>query len=310
MSKPPRTLTMRLDELRPVVDAVELTKGLRGRIVGGKKRFARLFSTDGGMTVELFGSSTFVPIAIGALDHELSVDANLLAGFLRNCTRAFHPAEIVGLNVGPDHLILTCGTLRVSLQLGAVPSSPRQASRSTAARTATKLRPPEPKSEGDHTEDIEGIAEPSAAPTKETESNQIPSSFTGPTDADLRLGDAEDELDQIEEIERTLTSEKRQRPDYKGLSLLVVGCFLILAIVDLVVGGIHLAWLVLVCSVIFFLEAWSDFSAKYEWEKKRGKKEKEISEVQKRIDLLGYTARQEPSRWVLKLKSKKNAPDA
>ena len=124
MSKPPKPLTIRLDELRPVVDAIKLTKGLRGKIIGGKKRHAHLVTAEGGMMVEMFGSSTFVPIATGALGQSVRVDADLLAGFLRNSTGAFHPAEIVSLDHGADHLIARCGTLRVTLQLGAAPSNP------------------------------------------------------------------------------------------------------------------------------------------------------------------------------------------
>lgn len=122
MSRPPGSLTIRLAELRPVVDAVELTKALRGRMVGGKLRSARLVPVDGGMTVELFGSSTFVPVATGALDCDLVVDANLLAGFLSNSTRAFHPAEIVSLRLSRrgriqprDLRLLTFGWIALAL---------------------------------------------------------------------------------------------------------------------------------------------------------------------------------------------------
>lgn len=147
MGKPPRSLNIRMGEFFPVVDAVALTKGLRGRIVGGKKRSARLAPADGGMTVEMFGSSTFVPVSKGTLDYELSVEADLLAGFLRSCTRAFHPAEIVDLRIGPDQLTMTCGTLKVTLKLSGAPFSSLQADRSSAARSATVL-PREPEIEG------------------------------------------------------------------------------------------------------------------------------------------------------------------
>ncbi len=191
MSRPPGRLTVRLAELRPVVEAVELTKGLRGGIVGGKDRSARLVPAAGGMTVELFGSSTFVPIATGALDHDLSVDANLLAGFLRSSTRAFHPAEIVGLNIGPDHLMGTCGTLKVTLQFGARPHSDPQLSRSPRGRRAIDLRPTKTKSETGPAEDVEPMPERPAGPAPDDEGNRNYNSVKGPTETVLGLREAQ-----------------------------------------------------------------------------------------------------------------------
>ena len=73
MSKRPKLPTIRLGELRPVLDAIKLTKGLRGGIVGGRKRTARLVPAEGGMTVEIYGSSTFVPLMAGAVERHQGV---------------------------------------------------------------------------------------------------------------------------------------------------------------------------------------------------------------------------------------------
>lgn len=191
MSRPPGRLTVRLAELRPVVEAVELTKGLRGGIVGGKDRSARLVPAAGGMTVELFGSSTFVPIATGALDRDLCVDANLLAGFLRSSTRAFHPAEIVGLNIGPDHLMGTCGTLKVTLRFGATPSSDLQLRRSPRGRSAIDLCPSKTKSETAPAKDVERMPARPAGPAPDDEGNRKSNSETGPTETVVGLRDAQ-----------------------------------------------------------------------------------------------------------------------
>lgn len=310
MSKPSKPLNIRLGELRPVVDAVELTKGLRGKLVGGRKCSAHLVPADGGMMVELFGSNTFVPVATGALSHGLRVDADLFAGFLRNSTRAFHPAEIVSLGFGADKLVARCGTLRVTLQLGALPSSQRRDSPSMADRTTADVRPTEAESESARAKDIERSPEPPKSSPPEGKGNQNSASATDPTEADLRLWDAESELDRIEEIERKLQSAKRQRPDYKGLRFLAVGWFLLIALSELVFGGDTLAWVVVISSIAFFAQARADFASENEWKKERWKEERKISEILKRIELLGLSARQEPSRWVLKAKAKKREPDA
>lgn len=310
MSKPLRPLTIRLSELRPVAEAVELTKGLRGRIVGGKKRSARLIPAEGGMLVELFGSSTFVPIATGVLDREFRVDPELFSGFIRNSIRAFHTAEIVSLDVDSGNLIARCGTLRVTLQLGAAPSSQKRVSPSPADRTETDLRPLEVEGERSPVEKVERNSEASKSRSPDDESNRNSTAMVGPTETDLRLGEAERELYRIEEIERYLQSAKRKRPDYEGLRFLAVGWFLLIALAELVFGGDYLPWLVVICSIAFFAEAWTDFAAEHEWEKERWKKKDEIPKILKRIELLGFSARQEPSRWVLMAKPKSDTPGA
>jgi hypothetical protein len=310
MTKPPKPLTIRLGELRPVVDAVELTKGLRGKIVGGKKRLAHLVPVEGGMTVDLFGSTTFVPIATGALVHALRVDADLLAGFLRNSTSAFHPAEIVSFDLGPDTLIARCGTLRVTLQLGTSPSSPRKEQPPAAAMTAKEMRPPEPEKEPVRAEKTERPSDPPKDPPHADESDQDKASATGPTEADLRLSEAEGELDRIEGIERKLQLSKRQRPDYKGASFVMVGWITLVALSELVFGGDILAFVVVISSAAFFAGAWTDSVAELDWKKERWREKDQIPEILKRIELLGFSARQEPSRWVLKPKTKKTSPEA
>jgi hypothetical protein len=302
MSNPSKPLTIRLGELRDVMDAVELTKGLRGKIVGGKKRSAHLVPAEGGMMVEMFGSSTFVPIATSALAQTLRVDADLLAGFLRNSIGAFHPAEIVSLNIAADHLIARCGTLRVTLQLGAAPSSPPRGRPSIAVQTPADVHPPASESEIAPANALESsLKQPESRPAG-NDGNQVSTSTKGSTESDLRLWDAETELDRVEEIERKLQSAKRQRPDYTSLKFFGLGWIMLIALSELFFGGNALAWVVVVCSVAVFAEAWVEFAAEREWEKERWKKKDEINEIVKRIDLLGLSASREPSCWVLKLK--------
>jgi hypothetical protein len=311
MDKPQRMLEIRLGELRPVVDATELTRGLRGKIVGGRKRSARLVPAEGGMSVELLGSSTFVPIAVGTLEKELTVDAHLLAGFLRNSIRAFHPAEIVGLQIGPEHLIGTCGTLKVTLMLGDGPAPSRHGREESLVQTSPELRPMEAESKATPVEDNRRIPEPPAGQASGDERSRNGYSSSGPSDADLRRREAESGLYRIEEIERALISAKRQRPDYKALSFVAAGWFLLLALSELVFGGVGLAWWVAAASISVFVEAWSDRTTQFEWEKKCWKKEVEIAEIRKRIEMLGYSARKEPANWVLKpvSKSRHRSPD-
>jgi hypothetical protein len=312
MDKPQRMLEIRLGELRPVVDATELTRGLRGKIVGGRKRSARLVPAEGGMSVELLGSSTFVPIAVGTLEKELTVDAHLLAGFLRNSIRAFHPAEIVGLQIGPEHLIGTCGTLKVTLMLGDGPAPSRHGREESLVQTSPELRPMEAESKATPVEDNRRIPEPPAGQASGDEKKPKRLLIVGPplmltcADGKPRAG-----LYRIEEIERALISAKRQRPDYKALSFVAAGWFLLLALSELVFGGVGLAWWVAAASISVFVEAWSDRTTQFEWEKKRWKKEVEIAEIRKRIEMLGYSARKEPANWVLKpvSKSRHRSPD-
>ena len=310
MSKPQRTLEIRLGELRPVVDATELTRGLRGKLVGGNKRSARLVPAEGGMSIELLGSNTFVPISVGTLERELSVDARLLAGFLRNSTDAFHPAEIVGLYIGPDHLIGTCGTLKVTLMLGASPASRRKGRAETAAQTSRESRPIEDKGKDTPGEGDRRILRPPAKQPKEGEYIGGPTSPSGPTETDLRLQEAESALYRIEELDRVLMSTKRNSPDYGAIRFVTVGWFLLLAISELIFGGDALAWWVAFGSIGFFVEARSDRAAQIKWQMKRWKKEEEIAEIQKRIEMLGYSARKSPPTWVLQPKSQKTKPEA
>lgn len=114
--------TIRLGELRPVLDAIKLTKGLRSGLVGGRKQTARLRPADGGLTVEIYGSGTFVPWAAGSLPHELAIDPGMLAGFLLKTAKSFHPAELVTFDLGTDRLRLVCGTLEVTFKLLSKPS--------------------------------------------------------------------------------------------------------------------------------------------------------------------------------------------
>ncbi|MFP5481144.1 MAG: hypothetical protein ACLGIE_15875 [Alphaproteobacteria bacterium] len=108
---------IRLGELRPVLDANKLTKGLRGGLVGGRKQTARLRPVEGGLTVEIYGSATFVPWASGSLPQELAVDPSMLAGFITKTTKSFHPAELVTFDLGADRLRLVCGTLEATFKL-------------------------------------------------------------------------------------------------------------------------------------------------------------------------------------------------
>lgn len=309
MNKPPKPLIVRLGELRPVVDAVELTKGLRGKIVGGKKRFANLMPAEGGMMIELFGSSTFVPIGTGALVHALRVDADFLAGFLRNSTRAFHPAEIVSLDIGEDTVVARCGTLRVTLQIGPAPSSPRKDSVPAAVRTATAVRPPEPEDESARAIGIERRPGLPEFPPPQDEGNENSILATAPTEADLRLSAAERELYRVEEIERELHSSKKRRPDCIGVKFLLLGWLTLIAISELVFGGDILAWLVVACACAVLAEAWADQKAQHEWETERWKKKDQIAAALKRIEILGFTARQKPAQRVLKPRDNKSSSE-
>lgn len=310
MSTQPRSLSIRLGEFRPVVDAVELTKGLRGKIVGGKKRLAQMVPAEGGMTIEMFGSSTFVPVATGTLSHTQRVDADLLSGFLRNSTRAFHPAEIVSLEVTPEQLIARCGTLRVTLQLGTALSSPRTKDPPTVAPAASEVRAPKPEKGTARTEDIERPPNPPKGPPHAVEADQDNAPETGPTEADLLQHEAECELSRVEEIERKLQSSKRRRPDYNGVKFFLLGLLTLIAISELVFGGDTVAWLVVVCACAACAEAWTDLKAQREWERERRKEKDQIAASLKRIETLGFSARQEPAYWVLKPRSKKNSQDA
>ncbi len=116
--------TIRLGELRPVLDAIKLTKGLRSGLVGGRKQTARLRPTEGGLTVEIYGSGTFVPWASGSLAQELAVDPGMLAGFITKTSKSFHPAELVTFDLSADHLRLVCGTLEATFKLLVAPPAP------------------------------------------------------------------------------------------------------------------------------------------------------------------------------------------
>jgi hypothetical protein len=105
-----------------VLDAIRLTKGLRSGLVGGRGQNARLSPVEGGLTVEIYGSATFVPWASGSLPQELTIDPGMLAGFITKTSKSFHPAELVTFVIGPDHLRLVCGTLEATFKLLSKPS--------------------------------------------------------------------------------------------------------------------------------------------------------------------------------------------
>lgn len=66
-------------------------------------------------------------------------------------------------------------------------------------------------------------------------------------------------------------------PDYKGLKLVAVGWFMLIALSELVFGGDTLAWVVVLCSVAVIAGEWTDSKAESEWQMDRWKEERQIS---------------------------------